>query len=62
MKSMKQVKTGIIAQALEDGLKKAIELFAVGTVLGISMETLLVSSGAVFVGSLIIKSLRAILG
>jgi len=58
MEPRKLKKKGLFIQALEDGVKKAVELSATGTILGFSVEIVIVSSVAVFFGSFMFKTVR----
>jgi hypothetical protein len=49
-------KKGLLLRALEDGMLKAIELSAAGIVIGLEPQVILVSSTAVFAGSLAYKA------
>lgn len=48
----------LLLGALEDGVKKSLEMAAVTAVTGYPAETILMASAAVFAGSLTFKTLK----
>ncbi len=58
MDSEKEQKKGLFIQALGDGAKKAIEMSMVTVATGLPVNIIFLSSGTVFVGSLIFKTVR----
>jgi len=53
----KSLKKGLLVRALEDGVLKAVELSAAGFIVGLEPRVILLSSAAVFAGSLAYKML-----
>ena len=58
MEPMKTRKKGLFIQALEDGVKKAVEMSAVTLAIGYSPQIIILASVAVFFGSFTFKTVR----